>query len=173
MAATVHDCVHTPGFSEVGRSYLSFFSRQLMSPHRFSSFFYVPPFLPLSRLRSPPSEYVSRSEFDPGHLVLDISTSLTILHVDFHVSPFFFFYGGQVNYTRKVQHFAAYLVPLLFSPSPDCDCKGTLEVRPCVLPLLSFLLLHVPSRKDQHFIGAIRPCPALINLSGPVEDKLS
>lgn len=35
---------------------------------------------------------------------------------------------NQVNYTRKVQHFAAYLVPLLFSPSKDCDCRGTLEV---------------------------------------------
>lgn len=35
---------------------------------------------------------------------------------------------SQVNYTRKVQHFAAYLVPLLFTPSVNCDCKGTLEV---------------------------------------------
>ena len=34
----------------------------------------------------------------------------------------------QVNYTRKVQHFAAYLVPLLFSPSKECNCRGTLEV---------------------------------------------
>lgn len=34
----------------------------------------------------------------------------------------------QVNYTRKVQHFAAYLVPLLFSPSHECNCRGTLEV---------------------------------------------
>lgn len=34
----------------------------------------------------------------------------------------------QVNYTRKVQHFAAYLVPLLFTPTGDCDCRGTLEV---------------------------------------------
>lgn len=35
----------------------------------------------------------------------------------------------QVNYTRKVQHFAAYLVPLLFTPSKECNCRGTLEVR--------------------------------------------
>lgn len=38
-------------------------------------------------------------------------------------------FAVQVNYTRKVQHFAAYLVPLLFTPSGDCNCKGTLEVQ--------------------------------------------
>ncbi|CAM9977817.1 unnamed protein product, partial [Ascophyllum nodosum] len=34
----------------------------------------------------------------------------------------------KVNYTRKIQHFAAYLVPLLFSPSQNCNCHGTLEL---------------------------------------------
>ena len=36
--------------------------------------------------------------------------------------------GLQVNYTRKIQHFAANLVPLLFSASQNCNCHGTLEV---------------------------------------------
>ncbi|CAN0429622.1 unnamed protein product [Ascophyllum nodosum] len=34
----------------------------------------------------------------------------------------------EVNYTRKIQHFAANLVPLLFSASQNCNCHGTLEL---------------------------------------------
>lgn len=47
-------------------------------------------------------------------------------------------FAFQVNYTRKVQHFAAYLVPLLFKPSADCHCAGTLEV--CCAYHIFFLL---------------------------------
>jgi dolichol kinase len=33
----------------------------------------------------------------------------------------------KVNYTRKVQHFMAYLVPLIVQTPESCNCEGTLE----------------------------------------------
>ncbi|CBN74986.1 conserved unknown protein [Ectocarpus siliculosus] len=54
----------------------------------------------------------------------------------------------KVNYTRKVQHFAAYLVPLLFRPSPDCHCTGTLELSWGVwVTLIGFLVMIKPIRE--------------------------
>ncbi|CAM9803260.1 unnamed protein product [Ectocarpus fasciculatus] len=54
----------------------------------------------------------------------------------------------KVNYTRKVQHFAAYLVPLLFAPSPDCHCAGTLELSWGVwVTLIGFLVMIKPIRE--------------------------
>ncbi|CAM9613899.1 unnamed protein product, partial [Laminaria digitata] len=54
----------------------------------------------------------------------------------------------KVNYTRKVQHFAAYLVPLLFTPSPDCHCTGTLELSWGVwVTLIGFLVMIKPIRE--------------------------
>ncbi|CAM9242543.1 unnamed protein product [Sphacelaria rigidula] len=55
----------------------------------------------------------------------------------------------KVNYTRKVQHFAAYLVPLLFSPSPGCDCNGTLELSWGVwATMIGFLVMIKPVREN-------------------------
>ncbi|CAN0135473.1 unnamed protein product, partial [Discosporangium mesarthrocarpum] len=54
----------------------------------------------------------------------------------------------KVNYTRKIQHFAAYLVPLIFPTSVECHCKGTLELSWGVwVTLIGFLVMIKPIRE--------------------------
>jgi len=54
----------------------------------------------------------------------------------------------KVNYTRKFQHFAAYLVPLLINPPQSCNCSGPLElVWGDYVTLLPFLLMIKPVRE--------------------------
>ncbi|CAB1096207.1 unnamed protein product [Ectocarpus sp. CCAP 1310/34] len=84
--------------------------------------------------------------------VLDAPPSLVVLHFSLFsrlvIYFFLYFCWFQVNYTRKVQHFAAYLVPLLFRPSPDCYCTGTLELSWGVwVTLIGFLVMIKPIRE--------------------------
>lgn len=54
----------------------------------------------------------------------------------------------KVNYTRKVQHLAAYLVPLVVPVPDSCNCKGTLETAwGQWFTLLCFLVMIKPVRE--------------------------
>jgi dolichol kinase len=58
----------------------------------------------------------------------------------------------KVNYTRKLQHFAAYAVPLFVSTPAGCDCDGTLETAwGYWVTLLGFLVLIKPVRENISF----------------------
>jgi len=58
----------------------------------------------------------------------------------------------KVNYTRKVQHFAAYLIPLVFKVPAGCNCSGTLETAwGQWVTILCFALLIKPIRERSTF----------------------
>jgi dolichol kinase len=58
----------------------------------------------------------------------------------------------KVNYTRKFQLLAAYLIPLIVKPSPECDCDGALELAwGDFATLLAFLVLIKPVRERSTF----------------------
>jgi dolichol kinase len=57
-------------------------------------------------------------------------------------------YWFKVNYTRKVQHFCAYLIPLVIPTPVSCNCKGLLDtVWGMWFTLMSFCLLIKPIRE--------------------------
>jgi len=54
----------------------------------------------------------------------------------------------KVNYTRKVQHFMAYFIPLVIHTPPTCDCEGVIETAwGQWLTLLTFALTIKPLRE--------------------------
>jgi dolichol kinase len=54
----------------------------------------------------------------------------------------------KVNYTRKVQHFAAYFIPLVIQQPDSCNCSGTLETAwGQWITLLCFLVMIKPLRE--------------------------
>lgn len=54
----------------------------------------------------------------------------------------------KVNYTRKLQHFAAYMVPLVISPPADCNCGGMIsDLWGTWITLLAFMILIKPIRE--------------------------
>lgn len=58
----------------------------------------------------------------------------------------------KVNYTRKIQHFAAYLIPLVFKVPDSCHCRGTLETAwGQWITILCFALLIKPIRERSTF----------------------
>jgi dolichol kinase len=58
----------------------------------------------------------------------------------------------RVNYTRKVQHFMAYLVPLLLPTPASCDCEGPLETFWSQwLTIGTFALMIKPVRESLDF----------------------
>lgn len=58
----------------------------------------------------------------------------------------------KVNYTRKFQLLAAYLIPLVIKPSDDCGCDGALELAwGDFATLLAFLALIKPIRERSTF----------------------
>ena len=56
----------------------------------------------------------------------------------------------QVNYTRKIQHFAAYMIPVVIKPPADCTaCTGLLaDMWSSWVTLLAFLILIKPIREN-------------------------
>lgn len=55
----------------------------------------------------------------------------------------------KVNYTRKLQHFAAYAVPMLVKPAADCDCSGMLaSAWGDWVTMLGFLIMIKPLREN-------------------------
>lgn len=58
----------------------------------------------------------------------------------------------KVNYTRKFQLLAAYLIPLLVKPDDVCNCNGALELAwGDFVTLLGFLVLIKPIREKSTF----------------------
>ncbi|GLE00473.1 hypothetical protein PINS_up009230 [Pythium insidiosum] len=58
----------------------------------------------------------------------------------------------KVNYTRKLQLLAAYLIPLALKPDAACDCDGALELAwGDFVTLLAFLALIKPVRERSTF----------------------
>lgn len=58
----------------------------------------------------------------------------------------------KVNYTRKLQHFAAYAVPLFVKTPESCNCAGPLEdAWGDFITLLGFLVLIKPVRENISF----------------------
>lgn len=58
----------------------------------------------------------------------------------------------KVNYTRKVQHLAAYLVPLMVKTPPSCHCTGVVETAwGQWFTLLAFLVMIKPIRERLDF----------------------
>lgn len=54
----------------------------------------------------------------------------------------------KVNYTRKLQHFAAYFIPLAIKPGVECHCNGPLELAwGDFVTMLGFLVLIKPLRE--------------------------
>lgn len=59
----------------------------------------------------------------------------------------------KVNYTRKIQHFAAYFIPLALKPSASCNCTGPLELAwGDLVTMLGFLILIKPLRERFTFL---------------------
>jgi hypothetical protein len=55
----------------------------------------------------------------------------------------------KVNYTRKIQHFAAYMIPLVLKVPESCDCSGILnDFWSEWATLLGFLVLIKPVRES-------------------------
>ena len=59
----------------------------------------------------------------------------------------------KVNYTRKLQHFAAYFIPLALKPSASCQCSGPLELAwGDFVTMIGFLILIKPLRERCTFL---------------------
>jgi dolichol kinase len=58
----------------------------------------------------------------------------------------------KVNYTRKFQLMAAYLIPFIVKPDASCDCNGSLELAwGDYVTMLCFLMLIKPIRERSTF----------------------
>lgn len=57
-----------------------------------------------------------------------------------------------------MQHFAAYLVPLLFSPSQECNCRGTIEVRGLTSTMPPQLQMNQKFKSRSHISLVLQVC---------------